>query len=219
LGLGLSDALGEERRVLVSSILGLLGVAALECDTVALVLETLRSDQTLDLGGLGVWLLALTLWLNLTTDNELANIIILAEAEELSDLCSTLGTKTLWCNGICDTWDIGITLLDDAEGENGQVHSDNASTDGFTLALTGTAWAVAGVTIGEEEANTGWVHDSLLHWETLLVVATSDLEDVALELITNGITWDLGTHALVHEDSQLALIFDFNELLRSVRGE
>lgn len=55
-------------------ILGLLSVAALQCNAVALVLETLGSDETLDLGGLGVWLLALTLGLNLTTDNKLANL-------------------------------------------------------------------------------------------------------------------------------------------------
>jgi hypothetical protein len=56
------------------SILGLLGVSALECEAMTLVLEALRSDETLDLGGLGVWLLSLTLGLNLTTDNELADL-------------------------------------------------------------------------------------------------------------------------------------------------
>ena len=42
----------------------------------ALVLETLRSDQTLDAWGLGVWLRTLLalLWLNLTTDDELADL-------------------------------------------------------------------------------------------------------------------------------------------------
>jgi hypothetical protein len=40
----------------------------------ALVLETLRSDQTLDLGGLGVRLRALLLGLDLAADNELANL-------------------------------------------------------------------------------------------------------------------------------------------------
>jgi len=219
LALGIGDTLGENLGVLVSSILGLLGVAALECDAVTLVLEALRSDKTLDLGCLGVWLLTLTLWLNLTTNDELANIIILAEAEELADLRGTLGTKTLGCDGISDTWDIGVTLLDDAEGEDGEIHCDDATTDGFTLAFTGTTWAVAGVTFREEEADTGWVHDSLLHWETLLVIATSDLEDVALEFITDRVTWYFLTHALVDEDSQLALIFDFDELLGSIRGE
>jgi len=57
-----------------SSIFGSLRVATLECDAVTLVLETLRSNQTLDLRSLGIWLLALALWLNLTTDNELADL-------------------------------------------------------------------------------------------------------------------------------------------------
>lgn len=56
------------------SILGLLRVATLQCDAVTLVLKTLGSNQTLDLGGLGVWLLALTLWLNLTANDELADL-------------------------------------------------------------------------------------------------------------------------------------------------
>jgi len=55
-------------------VLDLLGLAALEGDPVALVLETLGSDQTLDLGGLGVRLLALTLGLDLATDNVLPDL-------------------------------------------------------------------------------------------------------------------------------------------------
>jgi hypothetical protein len=55
-------------------VLDLLGLAALECDPVALVLETLGSDQALDLGGLGVGLGALLLRLDLATDNVLADL-------------------------------------------------------------------------------------------------------------------------------------------------
>jgi hypothetical protein len=55
-------------------ILGSFRVAALECDPVALVLETLRSNQTLDTGSLGVWLLALALRLDLTANDELADL-------------------------------------------------------------------------------------------------------------------------------------------------
>ena len=57
-----------------SSIFGPFGIAALERDAVTLVLETLRRNQTLDLWCLGVWLFAFTLWLNFTTDNELADL-------------------------------------------------------------------------------------------------------------------------------------------------
>jgi hypothetical protein len=55
-------------------ILDLLGLAALEGDPVALVLETLGGNQTLDLGSLGVRLLALTLGLDLATDNVLPDL-------------------------------------------------------------------------------------------------------------------------------------------------
>ena len=90
--------------------------------------------------------------------------------------------------------DVGITLLDDAEGEDGKVHADDAATDRLALALAGASGAVAGVAVGEEEADTGRVHDTLLHGETLLVVAAGDAEDVALELVADGVTGDLSAH-------------------------
>ena len=55
-------------------VLDLLGLAALERNAVALVLETLGSDESLDLGGLGVRLLALALGLDLTSDDVLADL-------------------------------------------------------------------------------------------------------------------------------------------------
>lgn len=55
-------------------VLDLLGLAALECDPVALVLQTLGGDQTLDLGSLGVGLRALLLGLDLATDDVLADL-------------------------------------------------------------------------------------------------------------------------------------------------
>ena len=58
------------------SILGGFRPAALECDPVALVLETLRSDETLDAWSLGVWLRVLLalLGLDLTANDELADL-------------------------------------------------------------------------------------------------------------------------------------------------
>lgn len=210
LGLRIVNTLGKDGSVLGSSILGLLSISALQRNTMTLVLQTLRSNQSLNLWCLGVWLLTLALWLNFTTDDKLADIVFLGEAEELADLGSTLGTETLWVNNVGDAGDLSVTLLDDRESQYGQIHRDDAATDGFTLALTSSAGSVAGVTIGEEKADTGWVHDSLLHWETLLVVATGNLEDVALELISNAVTRNLCAHSLVQEDAKLALLFDFN---------
>jgi hypothetical protein len=92
LGLDIVDTLGKDSGILGlgkplvqhfcaysnqnthSSILGSLGVAALERDAVALVLEALWGNKALDFWCLGVCLLALTLWLDLAADDELADL-------------------------------------------------------------------------------------------------------------------------------------------------
>jgi len=216
--LGLSDALVEDLSILVGSFLGSFRMTALECDPVTLVLETLRSDQTLDLGSLGVWLLAFALGLDFTTNDELANIIFLAETEEAAELGSTLGTETLGVDGVGDTRDIVVTLLDDAESENREVHGNDAATNTLPLALSSATRAVAGVTLSKEKRHTGRVHNTLLHRETLLVVAAGDPEDVALELVTDAVARDLVAHTAVHEDAELALIIDFDQLLCAIVG-
>jgi hypothetical protein len=149
---------------------------------------------------------------------EKTHIIFLAEAEEAADLGGTLGAKTLGVDGVGKTGDVLVALLDDAESEDGEVHADNATANRLPLALTSAAGAVAGVAIGEEEADTGWVHDTLLHGETLLVVASGDPEDVALELVADAVAGDFVTHAAVHEDAELALIFDLDQLLGAIVG-
>jgi hypothetical protein len=122
-------------------------------------------------------------------------IVILGETEELANLRSTLGTKTLGVNDISNAGDIIVALLDDGESENRKIHSNDAATNRLALALTSAARTVAGMAFGEEESDTSGMHNTLLHGETLLVVATGDLENVALELITNAVAWDLGAHS------------------------
>lgn len=90
--------------------------------------------------------------------------------------------------------DVGIALLDDGEGQDGQVHAGDAAADGLALALAGAAGAVARGAGGEQEADTVGGHDTLLHGETLLVVAAGDAEDVALELVAEGVAGDLSAH-------------------------
>ena len=63
-------------------ILNLLGLAALERNAVTLVLQALGSDQPLDLGSLGVRLLALGLGLDLTSDDVLADLYRTNAAEK-----------------------------------------------------------------------------------------------------------------------------------------
>lgn len=189
-------------------ILDLLSLAALERNAVALVLETLGGDQSLDTGSLGVRLLALALGLNLTSDNVLADllgvegkpkhishpvfpcfkcgffplrlyiggyaakdsslssrrsndrvgddeycrstyIVILAEAEEAANLGGALGTEALGVDDVGQAGDLVVALLGDGEGEDSEVHANDATADGLSLALAGAAGSVARVAFGE----------------------------------------------------------------------
>jgi hypothetical protein len=126
--------------------------AALEGNTVALALETLGGDQTLDLGGLGVVLLALTG--DGAADDELADVVLLVETEESADLGGTLGAESLGVDNVGQAGDVALTLLDDAEGEDGEILTGDGTANTLALTLTGTAGAVAAVAVAEEELDT-----------------------------------------------------------------
>jgi hypothetical protein len=57
-----------------SSLLLVLGLAALECLEVTLALETLGGDEALNARSLGVWLGSLLLGLDFAANNELADL-------------------------------------------------------------------------------------------------------------------------------------------------
>jgi hypothetical protein len=119
----------------------------------ALALETLGGNQTLDLGGLGVVLLALLG--DGAADDELADVVLLVETEEATDLGGTLGAETLGDNGVGETGELTLALLDDGQSKDGKVQTGDGTADGLALALTGAAGAVAAVAVGKEETGTG----------------------------------------------------------------
>ena len=121
-------------------------------------------------------------------------------------------------DNVGDTGNVSVALLDDAQSKDRQVHADDAAADRLPLALAGATGAVAGVAVGEQEADTGRVHDTLLHREALLVVAAGDPEDVALELVADAVARNLVSHAALHEDAELALVFDLDQLLGAIVG-
>lgn len=61
--------------------------------------------------------------------------------------------------------------------------------------------------------------DALLHGETLLVVSTGNLEDVALPFITEMVSGDFGAHTLVVEVTQLVVVHDLEGLLGPGSGK
>lgn len=90
-----------------------------------------------------------------TADDELADIVLLVETEEATDLGGTLGTEALGDDGVGEAGELALALLDDAQGENGKVQTGDGTADGLALALTGTAGTVAAVAVGEEQTGTG----------------------------------------------------------------
>lgn len=74
-----------------------------------------------------------------------------------------------------------ITFLDDDQIENAEVGINDAATHRLALALTSPAGTVAGVALAEEQAHTTGGQHTLLHGETLLVVASADAHYIALQ--------------------------------------
>lgn len=213
LGLLLLDTLGQQLGVLGGGVLLDLGVSELLGSETSLSLQSLRGDETLDLWSLGVGLVALG---DLTSDDKLADVVLLGQAEELSNVVGSLWSQSLWNGLVGEALDFLLALLEDHQAQDGQVWADDASTNGLSLTLAGSARSVAGVALGQQESDTGWVQNTLLHWEALLVVAAGDLEDVALELVANGVALDLLAHTLVVENSNTLFIVNFNQLLSAV---
>lgn len=129
-------------------------------------LQPHRGDQPLDLRCLGVRLSTLLLSCDLSPDHKLPNIVLLAQVEEPPDLGGPLGSQSFRQDGIGQTGDLGFSLLDDHDREDGDIAVDDAATDGLSLAFTGSAGAVTGVTVGEEETGTVREKDTLFHGET-----------------------------------------------------
>jgi len=82
------------------------------------MLQTLWGDESLNLGSFGVWFGAFLFGLDLSSDDEFSDVILLVETEEFSDFCSTLGTESLGVDEICQTGDFTVALLNDREGED-----------------------------------------------------------------------------------------------------
>lgn len=104
--------------------LGSLGAAALEGDPLALALEALGGDKTLNLGGLGIFLSILAS--DGAPDNEFSHIILLVETEKFADLGGTLGAESLGVDDICKAGEFAFALLDDAEGQDAEVEVGNS---------------------------------------------------------------------------------------------
>ena len=107
----------------------------LSSKTSTLVAKNSVSNKTLDLGSL-VSLVAVVF--ELTTDDELSDIVLLGETEELADVAGSLGSETAR-NGrsfIGQTGNFLFALLHNHQVEDADISTHNAAADRLSLAFT-----------------------------------------------------------------------------------
>lgn len=144
----------QDLHVLSFGFLARFHTALLDCQTVPLALQHNRSDQTLDLGCLGAWLLAILLR-ERTLHDVLADIVFLGQVVQLADVAGTLGSQATENSGVGQSGNILLALLDNDQSKSGQVLVNDATANRLTLALTGTTWAIARVALLQQQTDTG----------------------------------------------------------------
>jgi len=137
---GLLESLGDQVIVGLSILAGRLIALALLGADLAAVLETAGSDQSLDLGSLGGWLLSILG--DLSSHNVLSYIILLAEVKQSEDLGGSLGAQSDGSVLVGQTLNLLIALLNDDQVEDREISANNAAANGFSLALSSLAWAI-----------------------------------------------------------------------------
>jgi hypothetical protein len=183
--LGLLVVVEGVQALLVLSLSGLHldGLADLGVSDASLALESQRSNESLDLGGL----LGLT---SLSADHVLSDIIRLAQVEQLSDLVGSLRSQSSGLDLVGETGDVLSTFLDDDQVHHRQIGPDDATTDGLSLAGTLSSGSEALHVLVEQQSDTSVGQNTLHHSETLLVVSTTDADDIAGPLFSEGVSGD-----------------------------
>jgi len=207
----LLSVLFEDLLVISDGLLGSLPSGLLVSLVDSLSSESSVSDESLDLGSLISDGLAFLF--DLSSDNESSDIIILGEGEELSDSGGSLGSESLGELGVSETSNGLFTDLDDSEGNNGEISTDDATSDGLSLSFTSSSGSVALVASLHEDSDSSLDEDTLLHGETVLIVTTGNFEDVSLEFVTKNVTFDFLTHSSTVEDGKLLFIVNSDGLL------
>ena len=144
-----------------------------------LTLESNRSDQTLYLGCLVSLMFAFFLGKSSLNDI-LSNVVLFGKVVQLADLPNPLWAQSTWLHFVRESRDIGVPLADNDEIEHTQTVIDNAAVDRLTPPLSGTSRSETAVSLLEEQLDAASSEYTLLHWETLFVISTTDANNVSL---------------------------------------
>jgi len=149
----------------------------------------------------------------LSSDDVVLAVVFLVEVEQLSDSVGSLGSKSSVDDGVGEAGDFAGTLSDDNGRDDTHIVVDNASTHALSLPLTSSARSVAAHALLQQKSDTSVLKDTLLHAESLLVLATSDPQDVSLEFIAKSIGGNLVRDSLLEHMADFVLIVNFDGFL------
>jgi len=115
---------------------------------------------------------------------------------------------------ISEAFDFFFPFFDDLQVQKCNVKADNASPNCLTspLSAADTVLSAAHGSSFEEQFDSAAHKHALLHWEPLLIASTKDLEDVALEFISQNVSVELLPNAFVSQLDKTFFFFDFKQL-------
>lgn len=201
----------EHCLVSLSLLLGNLTLEVAGLEHAGLAGNAAGGDEALNL-----WLCEFS-WLDFTLEGHILDILAdVGDAEHLAEGGGTLRAEAAWDDLVSKALDLGVALLDNNEVESGDFRRNDTATDSLALALTILAWAVAAHAVLKEKTDTAWGDNTLLHWEALLVIATTDAEDISFELIAKDTTIDVLTKALLIKAIKSCWVIDVNADLGTV---
>lgn len=90
---------------------------------------------------------------------------------------------------------------------------NDATSNGFSLSLTGSLAGVTGSAFLHEKSNSVSAEDTLFHGETLFVFTTGDPENVTLEFVSEWIGGNLVRDSLFVEVLDFVFVIDFEGFL------
>jgi len=216
----LGSPLVEELVILVNGLSGLEPSVLLFLLVYFLASESAVGDQSLDLGSLISLLSAgggpSSSDGNLLGEGRGGSLLSSLDSEQLPQLGGSLGSQPSGLGVVGESLDLEVALLDDGHSQDSNIGVDNASSNTLPLSLSSPSGSIAGVSLAHEHLGTALGDDTLLHGESLLIVSSSDLEDVPSVLVSQVVSLDLLSDSLIEEDGAFLVVIDIDALLGPV---
>lgn len=211
----LLDALSVKLAVCCQLRLGFFLSLLLDARSVAFTLQNNRRHKTLDLRGFGP---GLATRLEFAFDDVFADIVVLVQAEHLTNLGSTFRTEAAGNRSISQSFNGLFPLANNCQVKNANVWADDAATYTLAFASPSAAGTVAAQSFRQKQTHTVVHEHPLFHWETLLVVSTGNTEGVPLIVFTKSRPIYLVRNTAIVKREKHLFIIHIDELLLASAG-